>query len=434
MKNAVTLFLDTLVLEDNDSYIVYVPFSKKLTRTTKDPLSDKNLFDILSKNGFFNKLPHSTNIDSVDNWSGFKSLTLLVARKCNLACVYCYAAAKPNGESMPEQLALDALDWFNGQLKQNTIRITFHGGGEPTLEKNLIKKVVSRTKEIANGKNLRFHIVTNGTADSSFMDWLATENFGISISADGPPAIQNRNRPYASGLGSSKKVEETIRSLVAKNVSFTIRLTFSPTDNLSEIIGYFGNLGVKSLHLEPIFPHGRNYKEMKLVGNGPETSIVDSASSKSFADKFLEALDIARNLNIRITNSHLGNLSRGNGYFCGSASGRSMIVTHDGLISGCLEVVDKNDPDLNHFNLGKYDSVDRDFKILKPKLIGFQSRHADSLKSCKDCYARYTCAGGCAVKAVRATGDFAERDESYCSFTKMVIPAVIKRIAEFNGV
>ena len=111
-----------------------------------------------------------------------------------------------------------------------------------------------------------------------------------------------------------------------------------------------------------------------------------------------------------------------------------MIVTDDGFISGCLEVVDAQDPDFATFQLGSFSNEQNLFVVNKNVLARFQERHSDILSCCKKCFARYVCAGGCAVKAVRASRSFMDKDISYCEFTKALIPAVIKRIAYLSEI
>lgn len=428
-----SLIQDTLIVQDGESFIVYSPFQGIITRVADFPKESSRTYQDLQKGGFFNNPPDTTKSNVIQRQIGFRSLTLLLTRRCNLSCVYCYGAAKPTGPSMANNLAINALDWFVNQLSGETIRVTFHGGGEPTLEDNLIKTAVARAKEIRNGRFLRFHIVTNGTASAEFMEWMMSENFGISISMDGPPEIQNRNRPFVTGYGSSTVVEKTVYHLVNRKYPFTVRLTFSPADDIEKIVDYFGKIGVRSLHLEPLFPHGREYQTV-VFGKEKSLHEVYAPEGKELVIPFLKALDVTRRHGIRITNGHLSNFTNGIGYFCSAASGRSMIVTHDGFLSGCLEVVDTKDKNFNDFFLGRYLPNERQFEIEEAQLAKMKLRHADILPKCKNCYARYTCAGGCAIKAVRATGNFFDRDLPYCYFTKTLVPIIVKRIAEMSAI
>ena len=428
MIPTVSLINDTLVMKDDDSYIVYSSFKGLIARAKSFPGFSPAVYRTLKEAGFFGDIPETTKRENIQNWSGFRSLTLLLTRQCNLCCHYCSACAKTTGESMPLELALNSLEWFVRQLDGETIRISFHGGGEPTLKGDTIKSVVRRVKELRGNKKLSFQIVTNGTADSALMDWMMDEKFGISISMDGPPDIQNRNRPLAGGGCSSGIVEATICHLLKRNYKFTVRLTFSPVDDIARIIKYFGELGVRDLHLEPLFPYGREYKNVSF-GKKCNSGKIFSPDGNEFFVSFLIAMNIAQKYGIRIKNGHLSHFTKGIGYFCGAASGRTMVVTHDGFLSGCLEVVDAKDKNFNDFCLGRYVSREKNFKINKDRLSVMLNRHADLLPRCKSCYARYHCAGGCAVKAMRESGNFLERDLPYCQFTKAFVPFLVKRIA-----
>lgn len=431
--DSVKLIKNTFIVEDEKSFIVFSPFTGKITRVKTFPNQGTILFSELSNNGFFGNMPGSTKRDDLLTWNGFRSLTLLVTRRCNLLCSYCYAGAKQDGDSMSLNLAVDALRWFYNQLRDDTLRISFHGGGEPTLEMDLIREIVLRARALSqNGnKKLRLSIVTNGTADEGVMSQFVDDGFSISISADGPPDIQNKNRPFADGSPSSEKIERTIGYLVSRRHPFTIRITYSATEELSRIVEYFGELGVKSLHIEALFPFGREYRSDLSLKNGRKEIV---PLGDVFIKSFLSGMDVAKKFGIKITNSHLGHLLKGLGYFCGSASGRSMIVTHDGFISGCLEVVDSNDQDFRIFKLGEFTPSLHSFVLDKDVLKKFQDRHSNNLSPCKNCFARYVCAGGCAVKAVRNSGCLMTRDISYCLFTKRLLPAVIKRIAILSNV
>lgn len=349
-----------------------------------------------------------------------------------MICGYCYASAQPDGPSMPEDLAIGALEWFINQLPGERIRITFHGGGEPTMEVKTIKSVVERTEQLRGTRPATYLITTNGTAPEAFTRWMMDHRFGISVSMDGPPDIQDRNRPMVDGRRSSDVVGATVQLLVSENYPFTIRATFSPVDDIERIIRYFGCLGVKKLHLEPLFPHGRDYQ---LVQFGKRSQYeVYSPAAGELLQQFLRALDVSREYGMTIYNGHLIHFTKGIGYFCGAASGRSMMVTHDGLLTGCLEVVDGNDPTIRTFGNGRWTPEERRFDVDLSKIRTFQSRHADVLPECRTCFARYTCAGGCSVKAVRATGDFMDRDLPYCGFTRGIVPILVRRIAAASGV
>ncbi len=427
-----TLNKNTLLVKDGETYIVYSPFQGKIARIKKFPTEGSSLEHTLKENGFFGEIPERTKQDKVGEWTGFHSLTLLLTRQCNLGCTYCYAKAKADGPSMSLDLALGSIEWFINHTIESILRVTFHGGGEPTLEQTTIKATVARVEELKGERRTKYFITTNGTTPRTFMEWMMNNQFRISISVDGPPEIQNRNRPFIDGGASSKIVEENIRFLVSQTYPFTVRITYSAVDDIVSIIRYFGDLGVKSLHLEPLFPYGRDYDTVEF-GQESQYNIYSPVAAE-LVKSFLVAMDICKEYKIKIYNSHLVHFTKGVGYFCGAASGRSMIVGHDGILTACLEVVDAQDKDAPIFTLGHWIPERRDFFINKEKLAMLQNRHADTMEECKTCYARYHCAGGCAVKAVRATGKFSDRDIPYCGYTRALVPILVKRIAKTSGV
>jgi len=396
-----------------------------MCRVPTDPRSDLALHARLTAAGFFAPMPMS--IAPEVGPPVFRSLTLLLTRACNLACRYCYASARPGGPAMPRALATDAVDTYLDQLPGTIARITFHGG-EPTLEADTIRSVVDRVTSARPGVPHRYLITTNGTCDPSFLDWMVAEQFGISISIDGPPDVQDRNRPFADGSPSSPVVRATIERLVAQQAPFTVRMTYTATDDIDRTIGYFADLGVRSIHLEPLFPYGREFDD-------PSTGPLPLAAPRGedLVPAFVRALDLCRARGLRVVNSHFANFSRPAGYFCGSICGRAMFVTHDGLLTGCLEVVDGADPLAPTFTLGRWRPTTHDFELDPVALDRLRGRHADTLDPCRSCFARYHCAGGCAVKAVRGQGSLDERDRPYCAFTKAFVPILTERIAADHG-
>ncbi len=421
----VSLINNTYILSDKDSYIVYNPYAGFIIRTYNFPQSEKD-FSLMKKNGFFGNLPLS--VEKHNKWKGFSGLTFLLTRKCNLRCVYCYATAGLKDESMSVQLAEDSVDWFIKNSNRENFTVAFHGGGEPTLEKQLIKHIVSLCKK--SGKEVRYLITTNGTFSIDFLNWMIKNEFGISISMDGPSDIQNYNRPFRSGYGSSFVVERNIKYLRESQYPFSIRMTFSLKDNLSRIINYFADVGVKKIHLEPLFPYGREYKNLSFE----ERNKIGELVGLKLANQLINALDICRKRGVKVYNSHLVHFTDGIGYFCASASCQRMTVTHDGFLVSCLEVVDREDETIDVFGIGKWESESHAFVLDYNKISYFLNRHAEMIPDCRNCYARYICAGGCAIKAYRCNNKLQSKDPSYCTFTRTLIPAIIRRIAYLSEI
>ena len=80
----------------------------------------------------------------------FTNLMLIVTEACNLRCSHCYEAQRgyDKRKTMSWQTAKKAVDLFLKQVPPEIERtiITFFGG-EPTLEFDIIKKVINYTRD-----------------------------------------------------------------------------------------------------------------------------------------------------------------------------------------------------------------------------------------------------------------------------------------------
>lgn len=98
-----------------------------------------------------------------------KHVTLHVVNKCNLRCAYCYAGDGNYGyydePFMSKEVARRAIRFLIENAGENKdLAITFFGG-EPLLNRRLIKFVVNLCKKYEKSENKRFSfsITTNGT-------------------------------------------------------------------------------------------------------------------------------------------------------------------------------------------------------------------------------------------------------------------------------
>ena len=128
-----------------------------------------------------------------------KNVTLTLTANCNLSCVYCYEKHDDN-KSMSFDTAKYILDSeFEGLKNDDYITIDFFGG-EPFLEFELIKKIVSYVREQnIKGRFLpryRFFATTNGTLiHGEIMNFLkAHKNFYLGLSLDGTKWMHDTNR------------------------------------------------------------------------------------------------------------------------------------------------------------------------------------------------------------------------------------------------
>lgn len=150
------------------------------------------------------------------------SLLLEVTEKCNLRCKYCiYNPNHPEfrdfgHRDMNIDTAIKAVNMLfeNSNDTNEDICIGFYGG-EPLLNKKLIKEIVeySKVKSIEYDKNVIFAMTCNGTLmDIDTAQYIVENNFNIIFSIDGPEEIHNENRVFANGKGSFQSAIQGVKN------------------------------------------------------------------------------------------------------------------------------------------------------------------------------------------------------------------------------
>jgi uncharacterized protein len=165
-----------------------------------------------------------------------------------------------------------------------------HGGGEPTIHWELVKQFEVLTRQIANefGVDWFGHIATNGVLPEKRARWLANHFNLVGLSCDGPPEIQDRQRPIGGGGKSSPFVERTAHAIAEAGGQFEVRSTITPQTlaRQVEIVSYLHErLRASRMRFEPVYRlRGRNQ-----IAFTPD-------QSESFVEHFLSAQSKARSL------------------------------------------------------------------------------------------------------------------------------------------
>jgi uncharacterized protein len=144
---------------------------------------------------------------------GFQVFAKPTGSVCNLSCRYCYYLQTedlyPKGGSF--RMADDVLGQYIAQhieaCPDEVIRFSWHGGEPTMLGLDYFRRIVAlqrkhqpTSQRIANG------IQTNGTLlDDEWCRFLATENFAVGLSLDGPQEIHDRYRVTRDGRPTHEK-------------------------------------------------------------------------------------------------------------------------------------------------------------------------------------------------------------------------------------
>ncbi|MBW3023183.1 4Fe-4S cluster-binding domain-containing protein [Candidatus Woesearchaeota archaeon] len=186
--------------------------------------------------------------------------TLFLSSDCNSRCTYCYSDAGTRKINLPIEPAKAAIDFvISNALKQGSdvVKLIYHGGGEPTINWNVLVESHNYFKKMAEEKRLNANsgISTNGAVSRDKMEWLARNLSFIQVSFDGPPHIQNRQRPLAGNKPSYHMIRPNLELLKNYGVNFALRATVTREGlpELSSIVEHLTDLsGDGRVHLEPV--------------------------------------------------------------------------------------------------------------------------------------------------------------------------------------
>lgn len=337
-------------------------------------------------------------------------ISFFITTKCNLDCIYCYTNKKEGnhkGQILNFEFAKAGIDdYFKSIHFKKHIR--FQGAGEPTMELNLIKKILDYAKSITNEK-VTAELQTNCCFSEKTAEWVAHNIDNIWASCDGLPEIQNHNRPFVNGEKSAEIFERNIRYLVANAKEMIgIRSTITPQNILlqKECIDYYNSLGIKYIWVDPIFP---------VVG---EQEIEDELNMMDFAKTFLEASIYANSLGIEYGSILTCNFDEKCIYACRACLPVPHLTT-DGYISACDMALYGNDKThMDIFYYGKWQPETKTILYDEKKILFIQKREVDNIPGCQNCVAKYNCCGYCPGEVLNETHDYFGQKTKVCPAIK----------------
>lgn len=336
------------------------------------------------------------------------SLVLELTKDCNLHCTYCYARGGDDPRYMKWKTAKTAIDYSIERCNSDEFTLFFHGGGEPLLAFELIKKCYTYAKKKCKLNNIKLltSLGTNGTLiTKDKINWLKKLD-NISLSFDALQQVQNEQRPFKDGSPSYSIVKNTISLLNKHKVSYNINSVVlrDSVPNMLDMIKHLHELGVKSCSFSSANEWGRCTKN-KLVPD------------KKFKKEFFKCTQFAKKHGMNLLMSSLNTpfsttLSNISCIACGSGT----IVTFDGNLSSCPTVLDKKEPTSKIFFYGNI--KDGAVTIHKEKLDLLRKRTVKNIPKCKECWAKYMCRGGCPRTCLEENGSIFKPSTSMCSFLK----------------
>jgi uncharacterized protein len=187
----------------------------------------------------------------------------VVTLRCEHSCPYCQVSRQSTDRDrfdMSEETANRALE-IAFESPSSRIKIEFQGG-EPLLNFELIKIIVSAAKQLAaaSGKKVDFVIASNlALLNDSVLDFCKSNEILLSTSLDGPADLHNKNRPRPGGNSYELAVAGISRAkevLGPDRVGALMTTTAGSLDRVDDIIDEYLKLGLDGIFLRPLSPHG----------------------------------------------------------------------------------------------------------------------------------------------------------------------------------
>jgi uncharacterized protein len=353
------------------------------------------------------------------------SAVLFLTNRCSLRCSYCYASSNERAATdlplVKARQAINIVAENAARRKQSFFGLSFHGGGEPTLSWGVLERSVrhARRKSI----RARISVSTNGYLRARERDFICEQFDELSLSIDGPPAIQNRQRPTRSGKPSFTRVAKTIQALDRRGLPYGIRVTVTPASvrQLALSVRFLlEHTSARQIQVEPAFPQGRGRRHVLTGGEMAE-----------FVRQFEQAFDIAVAHHRELVYSG-ARLNAITSCFCRAAR-EALVVLPTGEVSACFEIFGREHPLAEHFLFGKINGAGLEFDRERWQRIA--NRTADRISFCQDCFCRWHCAGDCLGKTFAPTRPDHFAPTARCranqELTKYLL---LRRIAESGGI
>lgn len=328
-------------------------------------------------------------------------LTVYLSHRCNLDCAYCYSAPVRNAGHdgvLREEVVLAAarLTAECCAVRRRDFRLVVHGGGEPTIHFPLIRRLVEKTRRIADDFKIgwKAHLATNGVVATGQALWLAKNFSSIGLSCDGPPEIHDLYRRRADGSGTYTRVEQTGKTILDAGGKLILRTTILPQTmhrQTAIVEHWIRNLGPGEIRFEPVYAvHGKAGLRF------------EAGQADEFVRHFLQAAHTAADLgaNLKFSGVRLDEL---HGPYCNVLRNVLQLLP-DGTATACFLGMETGSVAGHRAVIGRYDAIGKRFVLDEEKIRGLRRLSSVLPDRCVTCLCAYHCMRECPEICVVSDG------------------------------
>ena len=321
---------------------------------------------------------------------------------------------------MTEAQAFQAVDHLVQRSgKRRSLQITFFGG-EPTLNFDLIKKVVAYcNEEVAprHNKSFIFELITNGILLSGeIADFVSEHDFLLFVSLDGWREMHNTQRPAINGEDYHETILQNAICMDRAYKSRHSRCIVKVRANLTAaypdaraVADYLESHGFSNVGVAGIF----DMPSSEVPTPGALTQEQLARMEREMEDLFLETLRCVQEgrrpspygmKSLRKAVLRLNKRSWILGMICGAGRNTSAADT-DGNIYPCHRYVNKRAYVLGNTKDGLDEKTTKAF---------YRHCMTAAMNHCSQCWVREYCKGGCTWDLAQADGTLCRRPPSMC--------------------
>ncbi len=380
--------------------------------------------DILfSEDVFSNMIPEVNTRNPV-----VKALCLHIAHDCNLKCKYCFAEeGEYHGKRslMSVEVGKKAIDFLiqNSGSRKN-LEIDFFGG-EPLMNFSVVKEIVEYGRSIEKdyNKNFRFTMTTNGLLLSEGVEAYINEHMHNAVlSIDGRKEVNDYMRVKPGNRGSYDDIVPKFKRMAENRnqMDYYVRGTFTRNNlDFSKDVLHLADLGFKQISVEPVVtdenePYAIQKEDLPII-------------FKEYEKLAIEMINRKKNNNNNFNFFHfMIDLTGGPCAYkrlvgCGSGT-EYLAVTPEGDLYPCHQFVGQDE-----FNMGTVFKGVTNFDIRKD----FEKINVYSKPTCKSCWAKFYCSGGCAANSNNIHNDLITPYDIGCEMQKKRTEcSIMMKIAE----
>jgi len=381
--------------------------------STGTEAGDSEFTGLLKSKGYISdpeeerKLYNRKYLDSLDERDKEEIQLFFVPNySCNFTCSYCY---QDEYENITKPLTGEVIDAFFSFVNSN-----FAGrrkyltvfGGEPLLNSERQKEIISRLLDQARENDMDACIVTNGYYLKDYDQVLENARIReIQVTLDGTADIHNKRRHLKGGGHTFEKITGGIDWCLQSGISVNLRVVIDKDniDNLPDLASYAVSRGWTS---NPLFKTqiGRNY-ELHHCQSHPDR-LFDRLSLYEKLYELIKQYPVINEFHrpaYSVARFIFENGELPEPLFDSCPACKSeWAFDYTGNIYSCTATVGKKEESLGTY----FPQV-----TLRNDLIAqWQERDVTAISECRDCSVQLACGGGCGSVAQNRTGKICSPD------------------------